>query len=169
MSSEAHRSFAAEPMSEKPITKLAGVDETLGQQLKLFGFDKVFLRVSLSYAFAFLLLKSLRLYSQLQHHEKKRFAWITSTISTDHTCRLQLYWDSFSFWKKILNYSKIGCQTFAMQMQNNWTTVLNVWVIGVKNSCEQAVLHWWMGWMDFLSILEMLILDPNETMNNLKI
>lgn len=41
-SSEARRSFAAEPLGDKSVTDLAGVCEALGARLKAAGFDEVF-------------------------------------------------------------------------------------------------------------------------------
>ncbi|XP_034826685.1 barrier-to-autointegration factor-like [Maniola hyperantus] len=37
-----HRDFVAEPMEEKPVTKLAGVGEVLGKRLKNEGYDKAY-------------------------------------------------------------------------------------------------------------------------------
>ncbi|XP_076463852.1 barrier-to-autointegration factor-like [Babylonia areolata] len=37
--SQKHRNFTSEPMSEKPVTELAGIGEVLGQRLKDKGFD----------------------------------------------------------------------------------------------------------------------------------
>ena len=39
--SQKHRNFIAEPMSDKPVTELAGIGETLGGRLSGKGFDKV--------------------------------------------------------------------------------------------------------------------------------
>ncbi len=39
--SQKHRNFIAEPMSDKPVTDLAGIGETLGGRLSSKGFDKV--------------------------------------------------------------------------------------------------------------------------------
>ena len=39
--SQKHRNFIAEPMSDKPVTELAGIGETLGGRLTGKGFDKV--------------------------------------------------------------------------------------------------------------------------------
>lgn len=39
--SQKHRNFIAEPMSDKPVTELAGIGETLGGRLSSKGFDKV--------------------------------------------------------------------------------------------------------------------------------
>lgn len=39
--SEARRSFAAEPIREKSVKDLVGVGEKLGEKLEALGFDKV--------------------------------------------------------------------------------------------------------------------------------
>lgn len=39
--SQKHRNFIAEPMSDKPVTDLAGIGDVLGKRLSSKGFDKV--------------------------------------------------------------------------------------------------------------------------------
>ncbi|XP_014256375.1 barrier-to-autointegration factor-like [Cimex lectularius] len=41
-SSQKHRNFIAEPMNEKPVTKLAGIGEVLGTRLEQQGFDRAY-------------------------------------------------------------------------------------------------------------------------------
>ena len=39
--SQKHRNFIAEPMTDKPVNELAGIGEVLGKRLSSKGFDKV--------------------------------------------------------------------------------------------------------------------------------
>jgi len=41
--SQKHRNFISEPMSDKPVTEMAGVGPVIGDRLSREGFDKVFM------------------------------------------------------------------------------------------------------------------------------
>ena len=47
--SQKHRNFVAEPMSDKPVTDMAGVGTVIGDRLAREGFDKVYKMLCLFY------------------------------------------------------------------------------------------------------------------------
>ena len=124
--SQKHRNFIAEPMSDKPVTELAGIGETLGKRLSSKGFDKV--------------RRFIFVHHLIPKSRKANFSWNNWKIhckykdANDATLSANHFYKNLIFVLYTYSFSNSSAPIFMMKWNDSFSYVFMIYMISFSIS-----------------------------------